>query len=55
MNVFEFLKYWLDTHPIIFGMVALTLAGGIYNILSNLFYNKHKSDADKEHERRFWK
>lgn len=55
MTIIEFLKYWLDTHPIIFALVMLTLAGGITSMLSNLFYSEHKAKVDKEHEKQFWK
>jgi hypothetical protein len=51
MSVVDFLKYWLDTHPYIFGLVVIILSCGVSSALSNLFYNKHKSDSDKE----FWK
>ena len=54
MNIFEFLKYWLDTHPIIFGIVAIILALGIASLLSNLFKNKNQWKVDKEHEKQFW-
>ena len=55
MNIFEFLKYWLDTHPIIFGIVAIILALGIATFFSNLFKDKNSWKADVEHEKRFWK
>ena len=54
MTMFDFLKYWLDTHTIIFGITVIILAMGISSMLSNLFYNKHKAKADSEHEKQFW-
>lgn len=55
MNIFEFLIYWMDKHPIIFGTVSIILAFGVSGMLSNLFYNKHKAESDKEQEKQFWK
>lgn len=55
MNIIDFLKYWLDTHPIIFGFVAIILAGGISSTLSNLFRGKNDWKVDVEHEKHFWK
>lgn len=37
MNVLGFLKYWLDTHPIMFGTVVILLALGLGAMFSNLF------------------
>jgi hypothetical protein len=54
MNAFEFLRYWLDTHPIIFALVALTLAGAVYELCKNLFGGWRK-EAEVEHEKQFWK
>jgi hypothetical protein len=36
MTLIEFLKYFLDTHPITSILVALILAGGISELLSNI-------------------
>lgn len=55
MNIFEFLSRWMDNHPLTFAVVSILLVSGIASMLSNLFYNKHKADADKEHEKQFWK
>ncbi len=45
MNILEFLKYWLDTHPIMFGLVAIILAMGIGSMFGNLF--KKGKDEDE--------
>lgn len=37
MSFLDFLKYWLDTHPIMFGICAFLLFAGICSLLSNLF------------------
>jgi len=51
----DFLKYWLDTHPIMFGIVIVLLTMGVSSTLGNLFKVKGKNDrrADGEHEKRF--
>jgi hypothetical protein len=45
MNIFDFLKYWLDTHPLMFGVVVIILAIGIASMFENLF--KKRSPNDK--------
>lgn len=55
MNIIDFLKYFLDKHPLMFGLIAIILAMGISSMLSNLFYSKHRAKVNQEHERRFWK
>ena len=55
MNIFDFLKYWLDTHPIMFGTVAIILALGIGKMLDNLSEKPNAWKARAEHEKYFWK
>ncbi len=55
MNFFEFLLQAWDSHPIVLGLILLLLIDGFSKMLSNIFYNKHKAEVDKEHEKRFWK
>lgn len=42
MNGIEFLKYFLDTHPWMFGFGFLILCGGIATFLGNIGSTKHK-------------
>lgn len=45
MNLLDFLKYWLDTHPLIFGTVMLVLVIGIASMLSNIFSKGKDNDS----------
>lgn len=43
MNVLDFLKYWLDTHPTMFGTVVIVIAFGIAAMFGNMFSKGDKS------------
>jgi ABC-type uncharacterized transport system permease subunit len=44
VNILDFLKYWLDTHPIMFGTVVILLALGFASMLGKMF---SKGDKDE--------
>lgn len=55
MNVFDFLIYCFNHYPIVSAVVVIMLTGGISNAISHLFYTKYEAEAQKEHEKQFWK
>lgn len=44
MNIFEFLRYWMDNHIITFGLAVLLICGGIAGLLSSVFSKGHDHD-----------